>query len=98
MGKWLEPFFQQRPWLAVIGWFGLFVLLTGAVIIAPAFVSLAVGALTAGAWCRWLETSHGIGAENGTVNGRDAARHLTDSRGRASAEELAAGAQSHLAT
>jgi len=61
MGKRLATFFGQRPRLAVIGLSGLFVLLTGVVIIARAFVSLPVGVLTASAWCWWLETSTASG-------------------------------------
>ena len=98
MGKRLATYFEQRPGLAVIGLIGLFCLLTGVVTIEPQFVSLAVGVPIASAWCWWLETSHGAGADDGTLSGREAARKLADSRGRARSEELAISDQPYLTT
>jgi len=57
MERRLDTFVERRPRLAVAGLLGLLILLFGIIDIAPAPVSLGVAAVTAVAWCRWLDTS-----------------------------------------
>ncbi|MEO7275067.1 MAG: hypothetical protein ABIX28_23375 [Vicinamibacterales bacterium] len=59
MGKWFAAHSEQKSRLAVLGSLVLFGLLIAIVTLASSVVALAVGALTACVWCRWLEAHVG---------------------------------------
>ena len=57
MEKRLATFLEESPRLALLGVLGVLVLVFGVIDLTPAPVSLAVAALMAIGWCRWLDRS-----------------------------------------
>jgi hypothetical protein len=61
MGKWLATFIERRPRFILPGLLALVAIVDVLITVAPAIVSLAIAAVLAAAWCRWIEKSAASG-------------------------------------